>query len=147
MGFTNTGDQGGSTGALSPYDNDRFNTFLGEFTADLSAGIGTFDLCTAVGWDCLVYADTMVFYMSQGGLLVTSLSFATSQSNPTTLLSAVEGALVNLGAQKVVQHAFAGAFILKAGQKIRYTVVGILGSGLCDVKFEYRPLINGARVQ
>ena len=116
-----------------------------SFNADFSIGSATADVCTASG-DVLIDVATVSMYVVSAGGVLTSVSVHTNQTNQTVLLTALEGALVNILPQKVLLHAIPmiGGLILKSGQKIVYTVVGIGGTGSMDIAIPFMPLTTGA---
>lgn len=117
-----------------------------SFTANLAQAAGTYDLCTATGGDVLVDIQELAIYVATAGATLTSVSIQTNQSNLTTILSAVEGAVANLISQKNLVRAIPviGGLLLKSGQKIQYTIVGLTGTGSLLVAIPFMPLITGA---
>lgn len=117
-------------------------TQIKEFTADLSQAAGTYDLCTASGKIFIPMKD-IACYMSTAGGTLTSVAVQTNQTNATVILTAGEGAVASLLAQKVVIHAAEGAITLESGQKIQYTIVGLTGTGSMKVTIRFTPLTSG----
>ncbi len=101
-----------------------------QFTADLTQAAGTYDLCTASG-GVLVDLKTLGLYVATAGAVLTSVSIQTNQTNTTTILSAVEGAVANLVVQKNIVRVIPiiGGLYLANGQKLQYTIIGLTGSG------------------
>ena len=115
-------------------------------TADLSQGAGTYDLCTAVGGDIWINLKDLNIYCSQPATLLTSVSIQTNQTSPTVIMTSTEGLLANLLSQKNIVHAVpsVGLLMLKEGQKIRYTIVGVTGTGSLTVSIPYLGQTSGA---
>ena len=108
---------------------------------------GTYDLCTASGGDVLIDAYNIALYVATAGATFTSVSFQTSQTNPTTILSAAEGAVANLIAQKILVRAVpVGSILLKSGQKLQYTIAGATGTGSINAAIAFMPLSAGATI-
>lgn len=116
------------------------------FTANLAQAAGTYDLCTVTGGDVVLDLQKFSVYVATAGATLTSVSIQTDQTNPTTLLSAAEGALANLVAQKNLVRATpaVGGLLLKSGQKVRYTIVGLTGSGSLTVTVPFLTITAGA---
>lgn len=113
-------------------------------TANLAQAAGTYDLATAAG-DVLINLSDVAIYVATAGATLTSVAIVTNQTNATTILSAAEGAVANLVAQKNLVRAVAcPSIVLKSGQKIQYTIVGATGSGSLQVTIPYIPLSAGA---
>lgn len=112
-----------------------------SFTANLAQAAGTYDLCTAAG-DVLIYPAMLAIYVTTAGATFTSVAIQTNQTNPTNILTAGEGAVANLTAQKNVAHAIptSQAILLKSGQKLRYTIVGATGTGALEVAIPFMPM-------
>lgn len=119
---------------------------VSTFTADLTQAAGTYTLCTATNGDVLVDIYDLAIYVATAGATLTSVSIQTSQTNATTILSAVEGAVANLIAQKNLVRAIpvVGGVLLKTGQKLNYTIVGATGSGSLNVTVPFYPTAAGA---
>lgn len=108
-----------------------------QFTVDLSQNPASspFDIATASGGPVMI--DGVTIYVSSAPATITSARIHTNQTNATDLMSAVEGAIANLTAQKNVVIALARPIYLAAGQKIQLTLAGAQGTGtlLLDLKF------------
>lgn len=115
-----------------------------EFTANLAQAANTYDLCTASGGG--VYIRNISVYVATAGATFTSVSIQTNQTNATTLMSAVEGAVANLTAQKVVVLALARPVYLASGQKLQYTIVGSTGTGSLTVGCEFMSASGGTLI-
>lgn len=115
------------------------------FTANLAQAAATYDLCTASG-DVLIDLYNLGVYVATAGATLTSVSIQTNQTNATTILSAVEGAVANLIAQKNIVRAIPviGGLVLKSGQKIQFTILGATGTGSLSVIIPYSPITAGA---
>lgn len=117
-----------------------------SFTANLAQAAATYDLCTASGGDLVIDLQRLAIYVATAGATLTSVSIQTNQTNITTILSAVEGAVANLIAQKNLVRAIPviGGLLLKSGQKLQYTIVGVTGTGSLQVAVPFLPLTSGA---
>lgn len=120
---------------------------IAQFTANLAQAAGTYDLCTASA-GLIIDLNRLAMYMATAGATLTSVSIQTNQTNATTILSAAEGAVANLTAQKNVVRAVPtiGNLYLAAGQKIQFTIVGATGTGSMLVTIPYVPVVAGARL-
>lgn len=120
-------------------------TEVKEFTANLAQAAATYDLCTASG-DLLVDLYKLGIYVATAGGTFTSVSIQTNQTNVTTILSAAEGAVANLIAQKNLVRAIpvVGGLILRSGQKFQYTILGLTGTGSLRVDIPYLQITAGA---
>ena len=112
-----------------------------QFTANLAQAAGTYDLCTASGGD--VFIIDFNVYVATAGAVLTSVQIKTDQTNPVDIMSAVEGAVANLGAQKNVVIARSQPILLRTGQKIVYTIVGATGSGSLVCTFVCNSRLGG----
>lgn len=117
-----------------------------RFTANLAQAAATYDLCTASGGDVLIDPTKLAFYMATAGATFTSVSVQTNQTNATTLLTAGEGAVANLTAQRNVPHALptSQGVLLKSGQKLQYTIVGATGTGSMQCAIPFLAVDAGA---
>ena len=119
---------------------------VGRFTADLTQAAGAYDLCTATNGGILIEAWSV--YVETAGATFTSVKLHTNQTNDTNLVTAVEGAVAGLIAQKVLSLSNPNYPIyLASGQKILYTIVGATGTGSLTVVLRYRPVDGGAVLQ
>jgi hypothetical protein len=110
-------------------------------TLDLSHDAGTYDALTAQG-DVLIEAAS--FYGDTAGATFTSVSVQTNQTNPVTVLTSAEGAVANVVAQKTLAFAYGRfPFVLRSGQKLQYTIVGLTGTGAITMTVYCRPLVSG----
>jgi len=117
-----------------------------RFSLDLTQAANTYDLCTATGGDVVIYLDRTAWYVDTAGTLFTDVAVQTDQTTPNVLLTAGEGALANILAQATLAPANVTPFILKAGQKIQYTITGAQGTGAVSVYFHYRPASGGGHL-
>jgi anti-anti-sigma regulatory factor len=117
-----------------------------SFTANLAQAAATYDLCTASGGDILLDISRLAIYVATAGATLTSVSIQSNQTNITTILSAVEGAVANLIAQKNLVRVIPviGGLLLKSGQKLQYTIVGATGTGSLNVAIPFMSLTAGA---
>lgn len=117
--------------------------FVKEFTANLAQAAATYDLCTASG-DVLI--EDVQFYVSTVGATFTSVAFQTNDTTLLQLLTAVEGAVASLLAQKTLRPAEKQQFQLRSGKKIQYTIVGATGTGEIRATVRFRPISAGANL-
>ncbi len=117
-----------------------------SFTANLAQAAATYDLCTATGGDVVLDIQKLAIYVATVGATLTSVSIQTNQTNITTILSAVEGAVANLIAQKNLVRVIPviGGLLLASGQKLQYTIVGVTGTGALTVAIPFMALTAGA---
>ncbi len=115
-------------------------------TANLAQAAATYDLGTVSGGAIIIDLQRLAIYVATAGATLTSVSIQTNQTNPTTILSAVEGAVANLTAQKNLVRAIPviGGLYLASGQKLQYTIVGSTGTGSLLVAVPFIPLTAGA---
>lgn len=115
-----------------------------QFTANLAQAAGTYDLCQASGSD--VYVVGMSVYVQTAGATFTSVAIQTNQTTPQVLLSSSDGAVANLTAQKQLFNSIGGwsqsggPVLLRDGQKIQFTLVGLTGTGTLLVGFIFMPV-------
>ena len=90
----------------------------------------------------LIDLARLAMYVATAGATLTSVSIQSNQTNVTTILSAVEGAVANLIAQKNLVRAIPviGGLFLKSGEKLQYTIVGVTGTGSLTVSIPYLPI-------
>lgn len=100
-----------------------------QFTLNLAQAAATYDICTATGGPVLIDVLQSVVYVATAGSVLTSVAISTNQTNNTDLLTAVEGAVAGLTAQKVVAKARTAGIYLATGQKMQFTIVGATGTG------------------
>ena len=116
-----------------------------SFAANLAQAANTYDLCTASG-DVLIDINRLAIYVTKKNATLTSVSIQSNQTNATTLLSAAEGAVANLIAQKNLVRAIPviGNLLLKSGQKLTFTIAGSTGTGALEVIVPFFPMSAGA---
>lgn len=121
---------------------------MAQFTANLAQAAATYDLCTAGGGGVTIDIGKIAMYVATAGATLTSVSIQSNQTNSTIILSAVEGAVANLIAQKNLVRAIpvVGNVYLASGQKLQYTIVGVTGTGSLLVTIPYYPVVAGARL-
>lgn len=119
-----------------------------SFTANLAQAAATYDLCTASGGDVLIDLQKLAIYVATAGATLTSVSIQSNQSNITTILSAVEGGVANLIAQKNLVRVIPviGGLLLASGQKLQYTIVGLTGTGSLTVAIPFMAMTAGATI-
>lgn len=114
-------------------------------TANLAQAAGTYDLVTAVG-DVLIDTSKVAMYMATVGATFTSVSIQSNQTSVVTVLTALEGAVANLTAQKQIVHVFPTNSVLHlaSGQKLQYTIIGATGTGSMIVDIPFMPMTMNA---
>ncbi|CAB4196595.1 hypothetical protein UFOVP1290_115 [uncultured Caudovirales phage] len=113
-----------------------------EFTANVAQAAGTYTLGTVTG---TVLIDKVSFYITTAGATFTSVAFQTNQTTPFVFLTAGDGAVANLVAQKNLPTTWIQNIpvTLKTGTLIQYTIVGATGTGSISVIISYRPIAGG----
>ena len=112
---------------------------------DLSLNPGTYDIAQCFGGDIIIRGFSV--YCSVPGATFTSISIQTDQQTPFVLMSSAEGIVANLtGNNNIVTANSNKAFIMRNGQKIRYTISGSQGTGELIFAFSYLPLQEGAKI-
>lgn len=114
-----------------------------QATLNLAQAAGTYDLVTASG-DVFIPLKELALYMATAGATFTSVAIQTNQTTPEVVLTAGEGAVASLPAQKIVVHANEKGIYLASGQKIQYTIVGSTGTGSMIATIFYRAVSAGA---
>lgn len=113
-----------------------------QFTANLAQAAATYDLATVTGGDLMLTKSSI--YVVTAGATFTSAAIATNQTSVTNIMTAVEGAVANLIAQKLIPIANANfPILLRSGQKIQYIIVGVTGTGSLLCTFEYNSITGG----
>jgi hypothetical protein len=117
-------------------------------TANLAQAAATYDLGTVSGGNIVIDIQRLAIYVATAGATLTSVSIQTNQTNATTILSAAEGAVANLIAQKNLVRAIPviGGLFLASGQKLQYTIVGVTGTGSLTVAVPFMALTAGATI-
>lgn len=114
-----------------------------EKTLNLAQAANTYDAATAIG-DVLITGCTI--YCTVSGTLFTSVSIQTNAGVPLVLMTAAEGALVNiiLGSHPVAAcQLWVAPWTLRSGQKIQFTMIGATGLGELRLIVLYRPISVG----
>jgi hypothetical protein len=116
-----------------------------DTTANLSQPAGTYDLATASA-DLLI--ETASILVTTAGSGFTRVSIETNDATPFAVLSSGDGAVANLTAGRQLQTTWhqGQPILLRAGQKLQYTIQGATGVGALRCVFQYRPLSGGALV-
>lgn len=110
-------------------------------TLNLAQAAATYDALTA---SAALIIESVCFYVATAGATFDSVAVVTNQTNPVTFLTALEGAVANIIAQKTLAFAYARFPVyLAAGQKIQYTIVGATGTGSVLMVVTYRPAVDG----
>lgn len=120
-----------------------------RFTANLNQAAATYDLCTATGGGVFIDLQKLALYVATAMVgALTTVSIQTNQTNPTIILSSVEGAVANVIAQKNLVRAIpvVGGLYLASGQKLQYTIVGVTSAGSILATIPYFPVDAGARL-
>lgn len=132
----------------TPFIQDQSIIQVAQFTANLAQAAATYDLCTAGGGGVTIDIGRIAMYVATAGATLTSVSIQTNQTNATIILSAVEGAVANLIAQKNLVRAIpvVGNVYLASGQKLQFTLVGTTGTGSLLITIPYYPAVAGARL-
>jgi hypothetical protein len=112
-------------------------------TIDLNQAAATYDLFTGATQAVIVESLVLRCPDAAAGGALTSISIQTDDTTPTVLITAVQGAVVNLTAE--YQLAWTGACYIATGKKIRLTIAGgATGAGyVCNVVASYRPVALG----
>lgn len=118
------------------------NDDIRSFNMNLNQNDGTYDLFTANGD---IEIESIVFYVSQTGTGLVSVSAQDNDTTPTEYLSAAEGAAANLTAGKNLK-TYTTKKILASGKKVRYTIVTNGSGGNVKAFVTYRPLVFGATI-
>lgn len=128
---------------ITRLQDDTRQMKVARLTANLAQAAGTYTLGTvSVG---AIQISKATVYVSTAGATFTSVQIKTNQTNSVNIMSAAEGAVANLTAQKNVTIANANVPItLESGQLLQYVIVGATGTGQLLVTIEYRPITAGA---
>lgn len=121
---------------------DTALTKTAYLTVNVQQAAATYDLATVSGGPILV--TLAIPYV---GAAVTTLTSVAIQTNTTTvvqILSAVNGAVANLTADKTMAP-FTTQFVIQSGKKIQFTIVGATTAvGTMFLAVSYQPLAAGA---
>lgn len=118
---------------------------VARFTANIAQAAATYDLATVSSGAILILNSSI--YVATAGATLTSVSIQTNQANLTSVMTAAEGAVANLLAQKsviILNHSL--PIYMASGQKMQFTIVGLTGTGSLLVTFLYVPVDSGARL-
>lgn len=112
-------------------------------TIDLNQAAATYDLFT--GTTQVVMLESLVIQMPVGaaGGALTSISIQTNDATPQVLISAVQGAVINLTSEN--QLIWTGKIRVATGKKIQLTIGGgATGAAyVCNVVAELRAVVSG----
>lgn len=111
-----------------------------EFTMNLAQNAGTYDLFTADG-DVLIKSIT--YYVDTTATGLTSVSAATNDTTPVTLLSSVAAAAITAGKNLTPYN---GPTLLADTKKGQYTIVGNGTAGQITAIVEYVAIADGSLV-
>lgn len=110
-----------------------------SFTMNLNQNAGTYDLLTVSGGNIDIVG--IEFYNDVAAAGLTSVSAATNDTTPTTVLATTNLAALTGGKNLT---AFSTPTILGTGKKIQYTVVGNGSAGSIQVMVRYLSMTPGA---
>lgn len=114
-----------------------------EKAVNCAQAAASYDLLTATGGD--VFIEVNRYYQITAGATFTSLAIQTDDTTNFVIMSAAEGAVANLTAQKNITTANTiSPFLLQSGKKIRMTLVGSTGTGTGMLSITYAPCTPGA---
>lgn len=126
-------------GAPSANTPDNQKEIVAVFSANLAQVAGAYPLFTASGGDVLI--TSIDYYVTVAAVGLTSVSIATNDTTPVTLLTSV--LLVNLTIGLNLTRFTAGALLL-SGKLANYTIVGTGSAGTIKCAVKYRPTVQGA---
>jgi len=106
---------------------------------------GSYGCAEAIGGDILLVSYNV--YVGQAASTLTSVRIKTTQSNPTDIMTAAEGALANLTQSRNVPIARFQPILLRASEGIEYVIAGATGDGYLQLTMEYIPLSAGAHLE
>ncbi len=114
------------------------------FTLNLAQAAATYDLlaCNAGGG---VMIESVQFFGTVVGATFTAVTCQSNNTVPEELLSAAEGAVVNIVAGKNIKN-YSTPFYLAASKKLQYTISGSTGTGTVLAIVKYRPTVAGADI-
>lgn len=114
----------------------EFGIRVRSFTANLNQAAATYDLATAAS-DLVVVGACL--YMATAAAGLTSVAIQTDTTTNYQILSAADGALVNLTGGKVIATTWTQGqpFYLPSGKKVQYTIVGTSSGGSMVVSLLY----------
>ena len=137
-----------SQGDSQQFIDDTRQQLVVRLTANLAQAAATYDLATVSGGAIVIDLYNVAMYVATAGATLTSVSIQTNQTNATTILSATEGAVANLIAQKNLVRVIPviGSLYLASGQKLQFTIVGTTGTGSLLVIIPYMAVDAGARL-
>jgi hypothetical protein len=115
-----------------------------DLTANLAQAAATYDLCTAVGGDALIWS--MGVFCTVAGTNWTSVTFQTNDTTPFVLMNATEGARANftIGKNVALTWTQVQKAMLRSGQKVQYTIAGTTGVGTARVQLLYYSINGGS---
>lgn len=113
------------------------------FSINVAQAAATYTLATASGGDILVLCA--VPYVGAAAVTtLTSVAIVTNNTTVVTILSAANGAVANLTADKNLAP-FTTQFVLRSGKLIQFTLVGATGAGgPFSLAVQYMPLTDAA---
>lgn len=110
-------------------------------TLNLAQAAATYDAGTVSGGSIMLLEA--VAYVSVVGATFDSVSIQTNNTTAVEILSAAEGAVANITADKNLK-VFTTKTVIPSGKKIQFTIVGSTGTGTIILYVRYQPLANGA---
>lgn len=120
---------------------DTSTTKVATLTINLAQAAATYDAGTVAGGAIMLL--NAIAYVSVVGATFTSVSIQTNTTTAVEILSAAEGAVANVTANKNLK-VFSTATMIPSGSKIQYTIVGSTGTGTILLQIRYQPMANGA---
>ena len=115
-----------------------------SFTVSLNRAAGTYDICQAAG---VVQILRVVPHEVTAAAGLTSVSLQSNATTPQEYLSAAEGAVANLTADKTIVNANREVrHTLLATRKLQATIVGTGSDGVMLVPVHFVPLSEDANL-
>jgi len=121
--------------------NQAQQTKLLYKSESFAATDGTIDLAEADGGD--IFIEDVLIYSLTSAADLTSVSIQTNDTEPFEIMTAAEGALANLDAEKTLKTDNSQkSFYLASGKKIQYTITGA-GDWSFYAVIKYRVISSG----
>ena len=120
---------------------DTLQTRQVALTCNLAQAAATYDAGTVSGG--AVEIESVVVYVAAVGATFTSVSVQTNNTTAVEILSAAEGAVANVTADKNLK-VFTTRTVIPSGKKIQFTLVGSTGTGTLTLYVVYKPMVQGA---
>lgn len=139
---------GGLVGNINAVNRVAGKLQIATTTIDLHQAAGTYDLFIGTTQDVLL--EMLVIRLPNVDVSddtsITAISIQTDDVTARTIIASDAGAKANLTAEAQVAYpAFCGDIMIKAGTKIRLTIVGGTADAetICDVTAKYRAITSG----